>query len=223
MGSFVSVAASGRRFQGGKLALKYWEEDLYGTVEELYDKLSIEKSFGFEIFKAFVSIETNDSGYVTSKQCQQYFGGFNSHSTRYTERLFYHVNNVSSSGNNVYSSSSGAEEDGGLSFEDFSIQIWNYCSFSISHLSQQIFEIYDISQSNELQRPDVESIFRMMHDRDEHEESCIEQFDFDSRGFISKRNFIQHCCKIRYLIQPAISFQRYYILILLLLLYSYIL
>jgi hypothetical protein len=47
-----------------------------------------------------------------------------------------------------------------------------------------------------------------MYDCDDYSESCISQFPFNEKGFVSKVNFIKHCNKRRHLIQPAINYQR---------------
>lgn len=195
MGSTVSVVFSTKRFAGGKLPLKFWNEDVWPSVEILFEKFSIEQTGGFEIFKTFASIADDDSGLVTAAQCDDYFGG---HKTKYTGRIF------SRSAIDMGS----PENSKGMTFEEFAVAIWNYCSYSALQLARQLFEIYDCTNTGELGRPDIESMYRMMYDRDEHEVWCIDQFPFELDGHIDKLAFIKHCGQKRHLIQPAIVYQR---------------
>jgi Ca2+-binding EF-hand superfamily protein len=201
MGNNLSIA--NKRFEGGKLPFKHWNEDVWPSVEDLYDKFNLDQSGGYEIFKAYISIGEDNAGSVTSKQCQDFFGG---RVTNYTKRVFFHIGTWDQQ-NNAFLERSNETKDK-LTFEDFTILIWNYCSYSALHLSRQLFEIYDVSLTNQLERPDLESMYRMMYDCDDHEEWCIAKFPLDGKGFIDKKGFIQHCSKQKHLIQPAINYQR---------------
>mmetsp|Transcript_1667 Transcript_1667/g.1818 ORF Transcript_1667/g.1818 Transcript_1667/m.1818 type:complete len:586 (-) Transcript_1667:2577-4334(-) len=201
MGNNLSIA--NKRFEGGKLPFKHWNEDIWPSIEDLYDKFNLDQSGGYEIFKAYISIAEDNARNVTSQQCQEFFGG---RITNYTKRVFFHIGTWDQQ-NDTFLEKSNESKDK-LTFEDFTILIWNYCSYSALHLSRQLFEIYDVSMTNQLERPDLESMYRMMYDCDTHEEWCIAKFPLDIKGLIDKKSFIQHCSKQKHLIQPAINFQR---------------
>ena len=196
MGSGLTVIGATRRCAGGKLPAKFWNEIGWPAIEDLFEKLSIEKAGGFEIFAAFLLMDEWDTGKVSYRQCNYFIGET---MTKYNTRIFARA---------VTKENEQIENDI-MTFEEFSILVWNYCSYSTSQLAQQVFEIYDVNLMRELGRSDIESMYRMMYDTDDHEEWCIAQFPFNSQGQLKKQDFIQHCGKRNHLIQPAVTYQRY--------------
>lgn len=172
--------------------------------------MNIDQKTGYEIFRAFIAIDTDQREKVTTAQIDAYvatnlgFFSFGIRQTKYTQRIFHYV---------------GHKEDltedevldgfaPGMNFREFLIRVWSYCSLSPSQLARQFFEIYDADNAGILERPDVESMYRMMYNCDEHEESCVKKFPYDEDGFVKKEFFINHCDWHRHLIQPAMGHQR---------------
>lgn len=196
MGSGLTIIRATRRCAGGKLPNKFWNEIGWPAVEELFEKLSIERAGGFEIFAAFLLMDERDTGKVSYHQCNYFIG---ESMTKYTTRIFAKA--VTKENEQVANDL--------MTFEEFSILVWNYCSYSTLQLAQQLFEIYDVNLTHVIGKSDVESMYRMMYDTDNHEESCIAQFPFNLEGQLKKQDFIQHCGKRNHLIQPAITYQRW--------------
>ena len=96
----------------------------------------------------------------------------------------------------------------GMTFREFLIRLWSYCTLTPAQLSRHLFEIYDADNTGILEKPDVESMYRMMYDCDEHEESCVKKFPYDEDGYVKKNDFVSHCDWYRHLIQPAMGYQR---------------
>ena len=81
----------------------------------------------------------------------------------------------------------------GLDFREFVITVWNYCSFSNGELARYIFEIFDIEDENELEKVDIECMYKMLFDTNEHDEYMIVSiYPFDANKMISKEDFIEY-------------------------------
>ena len=96
----------------------------------------------------------------------------------------------------------------GHDFNSFFIITWNYCTLSIAGLARTLFEIFDIEGVNILERPDIEAMYKMVYDCDDHDEKYLSEFPFEVDGTISKVNFIDHVGVRRHWIQPLIDFQK---------------
>ena len=56
-------------------------------------------------------------------------------------------------------------------------------------MAKMIFEIFDIEMINELERADIEAMYRFMYDCDDHDEFYVAQVPYDNEGNISKQEF----------------------------------
>ncbi len=182
------------RYMGGKSLQKYFREDAWPPMEELLERLHISESKGFELFKAFARIDMNENGLVELDECFKYIGG---NRTRFTERIFYHVDCTDEYGRKVM----------GLKFREFSIVLWNYCSLTPAGLARFVFEIFDIENNESLDQPEVEAIYRMLYDTTEVDSAYLAAYEFDDEDRISKSDFMNISAKTRVLIQPALDYQ----------------
>ena len=97
----------------------------------------------------------------------------------------------------------------GLCFEDFAIVLWNYCTLTSSGIARYVFEIFDVDKLGKLEKPDVETMYKMLYHCDEHDEKFLSQFPFNPVDeSISKKDFIDHAKKRKHLIQPALDYQK---------------
>lgn len=85
---------------------------------------------------------------------------------------------------------------------------WNYCTLAYSGLARMLFEIFDVEFDKYLQRPDVETMYRMIYDCDDPDDRYISEYKFTADDCISKSEFIVQSAEKRHLIQPAINFQK---------------
>lgn len=184
-----------RRYLMGKQPAKYFKEDLWPQIDDLLDKLDLDESRAVEIFKAFVNMDVDCSQTIELNECYQYFGGERS---KFTERIFYMIN-----------------ENGDIhapprpmSFKEFAIQMYKYCSLNVAQIARMLYEIYDIDQDGFLGRPEIESMYRFVYNCDEHDEFYVSQYPFDGNMEITKEDFIEFSCKHNHLIKPAIDYQR---------------
>jgi hypothetical protein len=186
--------SSRKRYINGKFPEKCWIDDVWPEVDDMFDKLNFDQKSGYEVFKVYARMDSAEQNQLVDiNQVYSYYGG---RRNKYNERIFYALHDDK------------AESPTKLSFVNFGILIWNYCTLRPSDLARHIFEIYDVDITGQLERPDLESIYKMMYDCDDHDEHCISQFPFDKDGVTKKWEFIDHCNRKRHLIKPATDYQR---------------
>ena len=143
--------AKQQRYMKGKVPMKYWQEDMWPDIEDLFLKLHIDQQKGVDLFLAFCAMDTDAGGTVDLDECFAYLGGVR---TKYTERIWFKEGHINEEG----------EYEEGLSFREFAIVCWNYCTMSAAQMARSIFEIFDVEGADELERADVEAMYRLMYD-----------------------------------------------------------
>lgn len=189
-----SGAPTRTRYIGGKLLFKYYQEDVIASIQNYLEIFNMNETKAFEVFKAFACSDIREQGLVTVKD---FFLYINCKPTKFTERIFY--------------SDTFKDEDGqyqsGLIFKEFFILMWNYCTLSYEGIAHYIYEIFDIDNENNLERPHIMTIWRMLYNYDEVDEEHLLIYKFDKCPIITKQQFGIISSKYRYVIQPAIDFQ----------------
>jgi Ca2+-binding EF-hand superfamily protein len=178
-----------KRYIGGKKPLKYFDEDVWPVVKHTFQKLGLDQGKGFELFVAFSRVDEDQSGKVSVHECMAYFGG---HASKYCERVF----DVLDIG-----------ERDGLEFPEFVCALWNFCTMYTVLLARHMFEIFDPDGCGRLARPDVEALFRMLYDSDDHEPKLTEAFPYGEDGYVSRDDFVAHIHSNRRFVKPAASYQ----------------
>jgi hypothetical protein len=147
---------------------------------------------GTKIFLIFCKIDTDESGSVDVDEAFEYLGGTR---TRFTERIFDIEGKLN------------AKE--GLPFGAFAVVLWNYCSYTPSNMARYLFELFDVDRTGFLEKPDVETMYRMLYDCDDFEASVISRFPFDKNEVIRKNDFVNHASHLfhRQLLRPALDYQ----------------
>lgn len=195
MGAASPVLSTNSRYMGGKTLLKFFREDTWPALADLFERLGMNESKAFEIFKSFAKTDVNEDGLVDIEECFKFLGGKR---TKFTERILY--------------SEPFEDDDGnlqsGLTFKQFIIALWNYCTLTPAGIARYLFEIFDVDENEMLEKPDVISMFKMLYDVDEHEEDYIAIYKFDQYVKVSKENFCSISAKEPYLIQPALDYQK---------------
>lgn len=182
------------RYMGGKSLLKFFREDTWPALVDLFERLDVNQARGFEVFKAFASADINEDGMVDIDECFKYIGG---RRTKFTERIFYSESSLDENGFPLY----------GLNFQAFLIAVWGYCTLTPAGVARYIFEIFDVDEQELLEKPDIESMFRMLYHTDEVEEEYIAMYEFEQYTKISKANFCSISAKKTFLIRPALDYQ----------------
>ena len=155
MGNDASVDK--RRFAGGRLIEKYWLDVKWKDHQELLEKLNVDEKTGYVIFRAFITIDTDEREKVTTDQCDTFinsaFGllSFGTRKTKYTTRIFHYVG--SKDDLNEDELLEGAKP--GMDFQEFFLRLWNYCSLTPSQLARHLFEIYDADNIRILEKAGV--------------------------------------------------------------------
>ena len=184
-----------QRYMKGKVPEKFWQEDMWPKVEDLFEKWHIDKHKGLDMFMAFCAMDADAGGTVDLEECFAYLGGKR---TKFTERIWYSDSKINEDG----------EYEEGLDFEEFAIVCWNYCTISPFCMAKTVFEILDIDHANELERPDIECLYRMLYDCDEHDEYYIKELPWSAEKTITKAAFANHVSSNKHIIQPCLDYQR---------------
>ena len=180
-----------KRYMGGKRPDKFFKEDVWPEYGDVCTKLGMGIKKCLAIFLIFCKIDTDESGSVDVDEAFAYMGGTR---TKFTERIFDIKDKVSAKS--------------GLQFGAFMIVLWNYCSFTQENLARYLFEIFDIDNKGTLEKPDIETMYRMMYDCDDFDEKYINRFPFSQNDVISKADFIRHVYWNSTLIKPALRYQK---------------
>ncbi|KAJ1404550.1 hypothetical protein B484DRAFT_404751 [Ochromonadaceae sp. CCMP2298] len=188
-------AIKNARYMGGKSLLKFFTEDVHPAMEHLFERFMMSEADGFEVFKTFALSDLNQDGDVDVDEVFRYMGG---RRTKFTERLFYSEPHLDHEG----------LKKNGLNLNRFLIALWGYCTLDNAGLARYVFEIYDVDEHDLLEREDVVSMFRMLYDTNDFEEDYIKMFKFEEYQKLSKDNFCRIAAKDRFLLQPAIDYQR---------------
>jgi hypothetical protein len=75
-------------------------------------------------------------------------------------------------------------------------------------LGRYIFEIFDPQNNLWIEQAEVEAIYRMLYDTTDHDTKHIQLIKFDDRQRISKDKFIKHVRSKKFLIRPALDYQK---------------
>eukprot|EP01032_Pedospumella_encystans_P028301 gene28301-31962_t len=191
MGAAVSTNS---RYMGGKTLLKFFHEDTWPALQDLLERVDMNENSGFEVFKVFARTDVNEDGLVDLNECFRYLGGKR---TKFTERILYSESTVDEVGDII----------SGLNFKNFLIAIWNYCTLTPAGVARYCFEIFDVDETDMLEKPDLIAMFKMLFNTDDYEEDYVNIYGFDQYPKVSKENFCTISAKKPYLIQPALDYQ----------------
>jgi hypothetical protein len=183
-----------QRYMKGKVPEKYWIEDMWPKIEELFEKWHIDRNKGLDLFLAFCAMDADAGGTVDLEECFAYLGGAR---TKFTERVWYAAPKINDDG----------EFEEGLNFEEFAVVCWNYCTIAPTHMAKLVFEIYDVEAVGHLEKPDIESLYCMLYDCDEHDEYYVNELPFSADDSITKTAFSTYVGKNRHIIQPCLDYQ----------------
>ena len=180
-----------RRYKGGKRPEKYFSEDMWPLVSDMLDKLGMNEGMGFILFKMFSDIDVDEGG---SCDLEEIFGYLGRGRTKFSERIF---------------DLKGQDSNEGLEFLPFSIALWSFCTMSPAMIARYLWEIFDLNNSGELEKCDIEAMFKMVYNLDHTEEKIIDKFPFEPKSLkISKTGFVETAKKDNKIIKPALTFQK---------------
>jgi len=190
MGGIISK----QRYMKGLVPQKYYANDMWPKVQDLFLKLGLEEAKGLELFLTFCKMDADASGDVDIDECFRYLGGVR---TKFTERIWHAEKRFDDHG----------QEITGTAFPEYAVIVWNYCTLSPYYMARMVFEIFDVDRVNNLEKPDVCAMYRMVYDCDEHDEYYVNQIVFNKEGYITKDDFCDQVNKHRHIIDPCLSYQ----------------
>jgi hypothetical protein len=184
-----------KRYIGGKSPERYFNDDLYPSLESKLLKLNLEEDRAFVIFQIFVKADTDLDEHISVKELAKHVGNRKS---KFTERVLL-------STDNTYSEEAMKE---GINFETFIVNLWHYCTLSSAGIARYCFELFDVDNLGVLEKPDLETMYKMLYDCDEHDDKQLQLFPLNPNDeSVTKKDFIDHARKNKHLIQPAIDYQ----------------
>lgn len=190
MGALVSK----QRYMQGKVPQKYYADVIWPQEQDLFHKLGFDEIKGLELFLQFCKMDADASGTVDVDECFKYLGGTR---TKFTERIYHAEDRFDDHG----------QLEIGLHFKDFAIIIWNYCTLTPYYMARNLFEIFDVEQVNNLERADIEAMYRMVYDCDAHDDYYINQVSLNKEGYVTKDDFCEQLSRHRHIIDPCLSYQ----------------
>lgn len=182
------------RYMGGKTFPKYFKEDVWPLHNGVFDRLGLTEARTYKLFRTFAVIDYNENGLVDTNECFRYFGAKRN---RFTERLFFFEKTEPD--NSVRR---------GLTFKEFAVLMWCFCTLSTEGIARYVFEIMDVDNNFYLSRFHIETIFRMLYVTETVDPEYLAHYPFDTDNRIAKSTFLQCSAKQPILIQPALDFQK---------------
>lgn len=175
-----------KRYMGGKSLLKFFTEDILPIMDHLLERLGFDEATGYEIFRHFAFIDQNENGVIDIQECLKYFV---IEKTTFSERVFYHVLNENDDEMAKLMNTNGNTSDNskktginmnvnhlkriGLTFQDFVLMIWQFCTLSKSGIARYIYEIFDINNNHSLNKAFLKTMYQMMYNTTEIDEEYI--------------------------------------------------
>lgn len=148
MGAALSVVQDRQRFY--KYGSDYFRHAILPACRSLLEEIGITHSHAAKIFDAFVKMDTDGSGSITVGEFHRYFGWKRG---VFTERIF-----------DMYAP---VRKDDGepnkMSYEEFLICVWNYCSYDNQLMTKYVFDIVDIDGVRSLSLYELDALLRMVY------------------------------------------------------------
>ena len=194
MGSSASVVKK-KRYIGGKLMPKFFNEEVWPVYISLFDKLNLDEYGAYAIFIIFANMDVENRGELSQEECYQYIGGKR---TAFTDRIFFIDKKVTVKG-----------EVARMKFDEWLIMLWSFCTLTVGGMARLAFEVFDPDNRLIIERPDVEAMFRMLYATVEFDDRYVSCYQFNDYGEIDKSDFVEESCRKKafMLMNPIINYQ----------------
>ena len=100
------------------------------------------------------------------------------------------------------------DESGALTFNEFVIGIWNFCTYDAMLITKFAFDIFDIDDLGKLQLAECEALIRMVYDEADADPDLMKKIDADKDGEITIDEFAALIRRQPQILQPAFDMQR---------------
>ncbi len=185
MGSGLS-----RRYRYGIRPKKYFNTKIMPELKETFGILNFTYKNAYSLFRAFINIDFGNDGEISIKEFHQFLG---LKETRFSERIFGILD---------------LDESGALTFNEFVIGIWNFCTYDEMLITKFAFDIFDIDDLGKLQLAECEALIRMVYDEADADPDLMKKIDVDGDGEITIDEFAALIRKQPQILQPAFDMQR---------------
>lgn len=180
------------RYIGGKRPENFFKDEVWPTVEKLFSKIGLTEEMSLELLKIFASLDVEEDGEISVSEIMSFFGGGRS---TYVERIYA-----------TYIDYENTKQK--FTFKDFVLTIWNFATFDSRQIARFLFELMDPDNLSILEKPDVETMYRLMYECDEYDPYYIDIMPFDKDERIPKKIFIEFLRQKVHLIQPGLDYQQ---------------
>eukprot|EP00804_Cyclotella_cryptica_P020516 CCRYP_019417-RA/>CCRYP_019417-RA protein AED:0.98 eAED:1.00 QI:0/0/0/0.5/1/1/2/0/243 len=151
-----------RHFKYGK---HHFDKHIFPRYKELFEELHIvSPRDAKKMFDAFAKMDVDGSGSISCVEFHRYFGWKRG---VFTERIFdSYLVPQDAPQNHLKDTKSG------LSFEQFLVCVWNYCSYDEQMMAQYVFNIFDIDKRRLISMDECYALLRMVYDNKKEESCC---------------------------------------------------
>jgi serine/threonine-protein phosphatase 2B regulatory subunit len=183
-------AGISRRYKYGIRPKKYFNKKIMPEMKETFGILDFNYNRAFELFRAFIGIDFDNSGEITVGEFHSFLG---LKETRFSERVFGILD---------------LDESGALEFKEFVIGIWNFCTYDALLITKFAFDIFDVDNIGKLQLAECEALLRMVYDEADADPELMRKIDADGDGEITIDEFSNLIKRQPQILQPAFDMQR---------------
>lgn len=187
-----------RRYKSGMTPDQYWEQVAWPENEETLTILRFNRDNAFKVFSAFVDIDGDNSGEMSVEEFHSYLG---MPVTKFSERVFGILD---------------ADGSGSLSFDEFAVGVWNYCTYDVRLVTKLAFDIFDVDHMGKLDIPECDALIRMVYNVDSVDriqgppsgKEILEQIDINGDKEVTIDEFSDLMESHMYILAPAFDLQR---------------
>lgn len=141
---------------------------------------------------AFRRIDKNNNGSINIKE---FLESLNVERTVIAEEIFEDMD---------------MSNDGNISFSEFTLMTWRFCTRGLDSIAEFAFSIYDTDNSGELTKQEIKDMIIESYGKvtEKHSVNAVlHAFDKDGDDKISKQEFVKTVRKMPNIMQPAMFFQ----------------
>lgn len=180
------------RYIGGKRPENFFKDDMWPQVEKLFTKIGLNEEMSLQLLKIFATLDIEEDGEISAFAIMDYFGRERS---TYIERMYA-----------TYIDYENTKQK--FKFTDFVITIWNFATLDSRQIARFLFELMDPDVKCVLEKPDIETMYRLMYECDEYDPFYVDVMPFDREEKINKKIFMEYLRRKVHLIEPGLAYQK---------------
>ncbi|KAJ8603735.1 hypothetical protein CTAYLR_000250 [Chrysophaeum taylorii] len=179
-----------RRYLGGLIPAKYFQEVLWPEHQEVFEILGLSPERGMEVFEAFVEIDEDNGGEISIEEFHAWLG-FSV--TKFSERVFGILD---------------LDGSGFLDFREFLIGVWNWSTYDAALVTKLAFSIFDVEKQGVLEMAECDALLRTVYNVRRADPALMKKMDVNGDGKVSLEELEQVVEVHNYVLQPAFDIQR---------------